>query len=88
MHRLHVNGHDMAYVARGTGVPLLLLHGAMCDLRYWAPQMEAFGRRYRAIAPSSLSGLSCQPMSLPVLVWRVWAPFAGVPARPERHTSR
>ncbi len=36
----------------GEGAPLLLLHGAMCDQRYWAPQMAAFGRRYRAIAPS------------------------------------
>src|SRR4051794_591096 len=52
MHLLHVNGHDTAYVEQGKGVPLLLLHGAMCDLRYWASQMETFGRRYRTIAPS------------------------------------
>src|SRR4051794_1581800 len=52
MHLLHVNGHDMAYVEQGKGAPLLLLHGAMCGLRYWASQMETFGRRYRTIAPS------------------------------------
>ena len=52
MHLLHVNGYDMAYVEQGAGAPLVLLHGAMCDLRYWAPQMETFGRRYRTIAPS------------------------------------
>jgi len=52
MHLLHVNGYDMAYVEQGSGAPLVLLHGAMCDLRYWATQMEAFGQRYRTIAPS------------------------------------
>ena len=43
MHLLHVNGYDMAYIEQGAGAPLVLLHGAMCDLRYWAPQMETFG---------------------------------------------
>jgi esterase len=52
MHLLRVNGHETAYVEQGKGAPLLLLHGAMCDLRYWASQMETFGRLYRTIAPS------------------------------------
>jgi pimeloyl-ACP methyl ester carboxylesterase len=52
MHILRTNGHNMAYVEQGEGPPLLLLHGAMCDLRYWAPQMEPFSQRYRAIAVS------------------------------------
>jgi pimeloyl-ACP methyl ester carboxylesterase len=52
MHFLHVNGYDMVYVEQGSKAPLVLLHGAMCDLRYWATQMEALGRRYRTIAPS------------------------------------
>jgi hypothetical protein len=33
---------------------------------------------------SSPSDLSCQPRGLAVLVWRMWAPFGGVPARPDR----
>src|SRR3954468_17738072 len=49
---LRVNGYDMAYVEQGQGPSLLLLHGAMCDHRYWAPQMEPFGRQHRVIAPS------------------------------------
>jgi len=52
MRVLHVDGCDMAYVERGTGTPVLLVHGALCDLRYWAPQMEPLGRRRRAIAVS------------------------------------
>jgi pimeloyl-ACP methyl ester carboxylesterase len=52
MRHLRVNGHDMAFVEEGEGAPLLLLHGAMCDHRYWAPQMAAFGRRHRTVAPS------------------------------------
>jgi pimeloyl-ACP methyl ester carboxylesterase len=52
MHLLHVNGYDMAYVEQGSGAPMVLLHGAMCDLRYWTSQMETLGRRYRTIAPS------------------------------------
>jgi pimeloyl-ACP methyl ester carboxylesterase len=52
MRFLRVNGCDMAYEERGTGPPVLLVHGSLADLRYWAPQMEPFGRRYRAVAPS------------------------------------
>src|SRR3712207_2767278 len=39
MRFLRVNGHGMAYEARGTGAPVLLVHGSLADLRYWAPQM-------------------------------------------------
>ena len=46
MQFLRVSGHDMAYVEEGTGAPLLLVHGALADLRFWAPQMGAFGRHY------------------------------------------
>jgi pimeloyl-ACP methyl ester carboxylesterase len=49
---LRINSYDMAYVEQGVGRPLLLVHGALCDHRYWAPQVEAFQRCYRVIAPS------------------------------------
>src|SRR5690242_15007433 len=52
MRVLHVDGCGMAYVERGSGPPVLLVHGALCDLRFWAPQMGPFGRRHRTIAPS------------------------------------
>src|SRR4051812_28859310 len=52
MHVLRVSGYDVAYVEHGAGTQLLLIHGSLLDQRYWAPQMEALGQRYRVIAPS------------------------------------
>jgi esterase len=52
MNVLHVNGCAMAYVEHGDGDPLLLIHGSLCDLRYWAPQMEPLGQSRRTIAAS------------------------------------
>lgn len=52
MKRAPVAGFDMAYIEKGAGAPVLFIHGALCDARYWAPQIEAFSRRRRAIAPS------------------------------------
>lgn len=47
-----VNGYDIAYVEHGAGVPVVFVHGAGLDYRYFSPQVEPFGERYRAIAVS------------------------------------
>ena len=52
MNVLHINGCDMTYAEHGDGTPLLLIHGSLCDLRYWAPQMEALGQSHRTITLS------------------------------------
>ena len=52
MPTLRVNGYDLAFVERGTGAPLLLVHGTLCDYRHWAGQMAPFGAHYRTIALS------------------------------------
>src|SRR5215210_5999302 len=52
MPTLHVNGYGMAYAERGIGTPLVLVHGSLCDQRYWAPQMGPLGKEYRIFAPS------------------------------------
>jgi esterase len=52
MPTLRVNGYDMAFVERGAGAPLLLVHGTLGDYRHWTGQMEPFGASHRTIAVS------------------------------------
>lgn len=52
MKTLRVNDYDMAYIERGAGMPVILLHGSHGDYRSFALQMEPLGRNYRAIAAS------------------------------------
>jgi esterase len=47
-----VNGYDMAYVERGAGQPVLIVHGIFTDFRYYSGVMEAFPSNYRVIAVS------------------------------------
>jgi pimeloyl-ACP methyl ester carboxylesterase len=49
---LRVNGYDMAYMERGTGAPLVLVHGAMSDFRYFGPSIDTFAKQHRVIAVS------------------------------------
>ena len=49
---LQVNGYDMAYVERGTGQPIVLVHGGVSDFRYWSGVMDPLGAKYRVIAVS------------------------------------
>jgi pimeloyl-ACP methyl ester carboxylesterase len=47
---LRVNGVDLAYIGQGTGAPVVFVHGAWMDLRYWEPQRQATATQYRFIA--------------------------------------
>ncbi|WP_028354837.1 alpha/beta fold hydrolase [Bordetella petrii] len=47
-----VAGYAMAYVEYGRGTPLVLVHGSLCDCRYWKAQMGPLGRSFRVLAPS------------------------------------
>lgn len=40
------------YLQKGDGPLLLLVHGSLCDYRYWRWQIDAFAQHYRVLAPS------------------------------------
>jgi pimeloyl-ACP methyl ester carboxylesterase len=50
MPQLWVNGVDLAYIDQGTGAPVVFVHGAWMDLRYWEPQRQAIATQDRFIA--------------------------------------
>lgn len=47
-----VNDYELTCQVAGQGVPLLLVHGSLCDYRYWQGQVGALSARYRVIVPS------------------------------------
>ena len=55
---LRVNGYEMAYVERGAGQPIVLVHGALSDFRFFAAAMEPLSEKYRVIAVDSAALLS------------------------------
>lgn len=48
--QLRANGVDLSYIEQGSGAPVVFVHGAVGDLRFWEPQREAFAKRHRFIA--------------------------------------
>jgi len=50
--KIRVNGVELHYVEKGTGVPVIFVHGGLEDYRAWADQVEAFSKRYHAVAYS------------------------------------
>jgi pimeloyl-ACP methyl ester carboxylesterase len=48
--QLRVNGVDLSYIEQGTGAPVVFVHGAFSDLRFWEPQRQAVATQYRFIA--------------------------------------
>lgn len=47
---MRVNGVDLRYVDQGTGAPVVFVHGALLDHRYWEPQREAVVERHRFVS--------------------------------------
>jgi esterase len=49
---IEVNGYEMAYQETGSGIPFVLIHGAMADYRIWSAQTPSFSKVYRTITVS------------------------------------
>src|SRR5690606_27907442 len=47
-----VNGVELAFVERGEGTPLVLVHGSVSDLRTWHAQLPMLAGSHRTIAYS------------------------------------
>jgi pimeloyl-ACP methyl ester carboxylesterase len=52
LEHVEINSVRLAYVQRGTGVPVVFVHGGISDLTIWGPILEPVSRRFRAIAYS------------------------------------
>ncbi len=50
MEHVDVAGLAVAFERRGSGPPLLLLHGAVCDSRVWRSQMETLSDEFTVVA--------------------------------------
>lgn len=46
------NGAPFSYQERGTGEPVIFVHGSLGDYRTWMPQFDPFAQKYRAITYS------------------------------------
>jgi len=51
MKRATIDGIDLAYVDRGEGTPVLLIHGFPLDHTMWEAQIDALATKYRVLAP-------------------------------------
>ncbi|MFY2822437.1 alpha/beta fold hydrolase [Ruegeria sp. MALMAid1280] len=49
---IHVSTAYFPCIDRGTGAPVLFIHGAACDHRIWVPHVQNLSQRYRCIAPT------------------------------------
>jgi pimeloyl-ACP methyl ester carboxylesterase len=59
---LTVHGHRRAFVKRGSGPAILLLHGLGCDHHTWDPVIDSLARDFTVIAPDLLGhGSSDKP---------------------------
>ncbi|MBD2499326.1 alpha/beta fold hydrolase [Anabaena azotica] len=49
MPKVHVNGIDLFYDIKGTGEPLVLISGLLCDHAYWSLIMPSLTSQYQVI---------------------------------------
>lgn len=65
MHKLKVQGHDLAYRREGEGPPLLLVHGIVSHSFLWRDLMPGLARRHEVVAVDLLGcGASDKPLDV------------------------
>jgi pimeloyl-ACP methyl ester carboxylesterase len=47
---IRANNTDLSYVEQGKGTPVVFVHGAVSDLRFWDSQRAQFAKQYRFVA--------------------------------------
>lgn len=52
LNKVTVNGAQLSYRERGSGDPVVFVHGSISDLTIWDPTIEAVAEHFRAIAYS------------------------------------
>ncbi|MDR5824072.1 alpha/beta hydrolase [Caballeronia sp. LZ043] len=48
----NASGISVPYIACGEGEPMVLIHGSLCDYRYWEAQVLPLAKQFRVIVPS------------------------------------
>ncbi|TFH38411.1 MAG: alpha/beta hydrolase, partial [Chrysiogenales bacterium] len=62
-HFVRVGPHTMHYLEKGTGYPMIMIHGWLCWGAYWKKIIPLVADRYRVIAPDLLGhGISDKPL--------------------------
>jgi len=52
MATITINSSNFEYIEKGSGAPVVFVHGSINDYRIWKDQMEPFAKRYRVMAYS------------------------------------
>jgi len=61
-HFMNINGHDLHYIDKGEGKPVLMVHGNPTWSFYFRHLIKSLSRNFRAIAPDHIGcGLSDKP---------------------------
>lgn len=64
--KVELRGLQLNYVERGSGSPVVLVHGEFDDYRAWLPLLDAFAANHRAIAVSRRFSYPNPPTAKPV----------------------